>query len=428
MSPTRRSFIKTGTISLAALGLRPVAKAAPAAAVPGPSAPLPPQELENLVKGVEPLGPSDYAARIERAKRLMTEKGLDAIFIGGGTNLVYFTKVRWWLSERVFGLVLSPKKDPIWVCPAFEAPRAQELVPAGQVIRTWEEHESPYALIGGVLKDIGASTGKLAAAPDLRAFEVFGLRRTLTGAQIVDGAPITEGCRGTKTAKEIAYMDLANRITKIAYREGFKTLREGMAARDLAGAIAAATQKLGSSGGGGPQFGPNTAFPHGSQVPRTLTPGDCVLVDGGCSVEGYSSDVTRTVVFGKPSDKQRRVWDIVKKAQDAALQAARPGATCESVDAAARKVIEDGGYGPGYKYFAHRLGHGIGMEGHEYPYLVKGNTLKLEPGMTFSNEPGIYIYGEFGIRTEDCMVVTETGARLLGGMPALSIEEPSGPA
>jgi Xaa-Pro dipeptidase len=200
-----------------------------------------------------------------------------------------------------------------------------------------------------------------------------------------------------------------------------------MSTRDLAGAISQATQKLGSSGGGGPQFGPNTAFPHGSQVQRTLTAGDAVLVDGGCAVEGYRSDVTRTVIFGQPSDKQRRVWDIVKKAQDAALKAAKPGATCESVDAAARKVVEDAGYGPGYKYFAHRLGHGIGMEGHEYPYLVKGNTLKLEPGMTFSNEPGIYIYGEFGIRIEDCMVITENGARHLGGLEAVSIEKPFGP-
>ena len=420
MSPTRRSFIKAGAISVAALGLGQADAAKR-------DSPLQGQPLENLVKGVEPLGPADYAARVEKAKGLMAANRFDALFVGGGTNLLYFTKVGWWLSERVFGVVLSPKKDPIWVSPAFEAPRAQELVPAGQEIRTWQEHESPYALIGGVLKDIGAATGRLAAAPDLRAFEVFGLRRTLTGAEIVDGAPVTEGCRGTKTAKEIAFMDLANRITKIAYREGFKTLREGMSPRDLGGAIAAATQKLGSQGGGGPQFGPNTAFPHGSQVPRTLQPGDCVLVDGGCSVEGYRSDVTRTVVFGRPSDKQRRVWDIVKKAQDAALAAARPGATCESVDAAARKVVEDAGYGPGYKYFAHRLGHGIGMEGHEYPYLVKGNALRLEPGMTFSNEPGIYIYGEFGVRTEDCMVVTESGARVLGGMAAVSIEEPIGP-
>lgn len=419
MSPTRRSFIKTGTISLAALGLGPV-KAAP-------PAPDPSQELKSLATGVEPLTPEDYALRREKAKRLLSEAGLDAIFIGAGTNLLYFTKVGWWLSERVFGVVLSPKKDPIWVCPAFEVKRAEELVPAGQEIRTWEEHENPYMTIGGVLKDIGAATGNLGTAPDLRAFEVHGLRRTLGAVQVVDGAMVTEGCRGTKTAKEIAYMDLANRIIKLAYREGFKTFREGMSTRDLAGAIATATQKLGSAGGGGPQFGPNTAFPHGSQVQRSLTPGDAVLVDGGCGIEGYHSDVTRTVVFGKPSDKQRRVWDIVKRAQDAALKAAKPGATCESVDAAARKVIVDAGYGPGYTFFAHRLGHGIGMEGHEYPYLVKGNTLKIEPGMTFSNEPGIYIYGEFGIRTEDCMVVTENGARLLGGMEAASIEEPFGP-
>ena len=197
------------------------------------------------------------------------------------------------------------------------------------------------------MKDLGASTGKLGTAPDLRAFEIHGLRRTLTGIEIVDGAPVTEGCRGVKTAKEIAYMDLANKITKLAYREGFKTLREGMTTRDLAMAIAGATQKLGSQGGGGPQFGPNTAFPHGSQVPRNLI-GDAVLVDGGCAIEGYRSDVTRTVVFGKPTDKQKKVWDIIRKSQKAALAAARPGATCESVDRAARKVVEDAGFGPGY--------------------------------------------------------------------------------
>ena len=418
MPLTRRSFIKTGTVSLAALSLGPSTRAAAAAGSP--------QELKNLAAGVQPLGPEDYAARRDKARRLLAENKLDAIFIGGGTNLVYFTKVGWWTSERVFGVVLSKKADPVWVCPAFEVERAKELVPAGQEIRVWEEHESPYATIGGVMKDLGAAGGKLGTAPDLRAFEVHGLRRTLPALEIVDGAAVTEGCRGVKTAKEIAFMDLANRITKLAYREGFKSLRAGMTTRDLAGAISAATQKLGSQGGGGPQFGPNTAFPHGSQVQRTLAEGDAVLVDGGCAIEGYRSDITRTVVFGAPSDKQRRVWDIVRKAQKAALAAARPGATCESVDRAARKVVEDAGFGPGYKYFAHRLGHGIGMEGHEYPYLVKGNTLKLEPGMTFSNEPGIYIYGEFGIRTEDCMVVTEDGARHLGDLEAESIDRPIG--
>jgi Xaa-Pro dipeptidase len=418
MSLTRRSFIKTGTVSLAALSLDPRASAAPAS---GPG-----QELKNIAAGVEPLTPEDFAARRENARRLLAGQGLDALFVGGGTNLLYFSKVGWWLSERVFGVLLSRKHDPIWVCPSFEVERAKELVPAGQEIRTWEEHESPYALIGGVMKDLGASTGKLGTAPDLRAFEIHGLRRTLTGIEIVDGASVTEGCRGVKTAKEIAYMDLANKITKLAYREGFKTLREGMTTRDLAMAIAGATQKLGSQGGGGPQFGPNTAFPHGSQVARNLQSGDAVLVDGGCAIEGYRSDITRTVVFGKPTDKQKKVWDIVRNAQKAALAAARPGATCESVDRAARKVVEDAGFGPGYKYFAHRLGHGIGMEGHEYPYLVRGNTLKIVPGMTFSNEPGIYIYGEFGIRTEDCLVVTESGARHLGGLEADSIDRPIG--
>jgi Xaa-Pro dipeptidase len=418
MPLTRRSFIRTGTVSLAALSFGPAARAGTRAEGA--------QELKNLAAGIQPLGPEDYAARRDKAGRLLAANKLDAIFIGGGTNLLYFTKVGWWLSERVFGVVLSQKKDPVWVCPAFEVERAKELVPAGQEIRVWDEHESPYALIGGVMKDLGAAAGRLGTAPDLRAFEVHGLRRTLATLEIADGAAVTEGCRGVKTEKEIAYMDLANRITKLAYREGFKTLRAGMTTRDLAGAIAAATQKLGSQGGGGPQFGPNSAFPHGSQVPRTLAEGDVVLVDGGCGIEGYRSDVTRTVVFGRPSDKQRKVWDIVRKAQKAALAAARPGATCESVDRAARQVVEDAGFGPGYKFFAHRLGHGIGMEGHEYPYLVKGNTLKLEPGMTFSNEPGIYIYGEFGIRIEDCLVVTADGARHLGGLEAVSIEEPIG--
>lgn len=219
-------------------------------------------------------------------------------------------------------------------------------------------------------------------------------------------------------------MELANKITKLAYQQGFKSLKEGMSTGDLSSAISAAHRQMGVSGSGGPQFGLNTAFPHGSRVVRTLKEGDAVMVDGGCNIEGFSSDVTRTVVFGRPTDRHRQVFDIVKKAQMAALKAARPGVPCEQVDAAARKVVEDAGFGPGYKYFAHRVGHGIGMEGHEYPYLVKGNQLKLEPGMTFSDEPGIYIYGEFGIRTEDCFVVTQDGARFLGGMEALAIDQP----
>lgn len=414
---SRRHFLKVGGLSVSLVGIaESVFSQAPAAKPQG--------KLESLTAGVKPLGPEDYALRVEKAQKIMADRKIDGLLLTGGTNLVYFTTVRWGVSERTFGAVLTRTGAPVWVCPAFELERAKELIPPGQEIRIWEEHESPYKIIGGILTDQGAKAGRLGIGPSTNAFVFYGIRQDAPALDLVDGAIVTEGCRGVKTAKEIAFLDLANRITKLAYVEGFKSIKEGMSQRDLAAAISAAHQKLGANGSGGPQFGPGTAFPHGTRVPRALQKGDPIMVDGGCSVEGFSSDVTRTVVFGGASDKQRKVWDIVKKSQDAALKAARPGAACETVDAAARKVVEDAGYGPGYKYFAHRVGHGIGMEGHEYPYLVKGNALKMEPGMTFSNEPGIYIYGEFGIRTEDCMVVTGDGARLLGGLPAVSIDKP----
>lgn len=415
---TRRNFLKIGGISITTFGFlnRMFGQSGQAEASP----------LKNMVAEVKPLTAEDFAARLEKARKLMAEHKMDGLFLEGGVNLQYFTNVNWWRSERTFGAVLNRKGAPIWICPAFELQRAKELIQENQEIRTWEEHESPYRLIAGIMKDLGAAGGPLAVDPSMREFIYYGLRQDAPQLGLVDGAGITEGCRGVKTEKEIAYMDLANKITKLAYREGFKQLREGMNARDLAAAISNAHQQMGVSGGGGPQFGPNTAFPHGSQVVRNLGRGDVVLVDGGCAVEGFRSDITRSIVFGTPSEKQRKVWDVVKRAQAAALKAARIGATSESVDLAARRLVEEAGFGPDYKYFVHRVGHGIGMEGHEYPYLVRGNKLELQPGMTFSNEPGIYIYGEFGVRIEDCMVVTEDGGRFLGGLEATAIDQPFG--
>lgn len=413
---SRRDFVKIGSLSIIPFGFTKRLFSKPETASQA--------KFENMVAGVKPLAPEDYEHRLERAQRLLASHKIDGLFLTGGANLVYFTSVNWGTSERTFGALLNLKKKPVWVCPAFELDRAKELIPEGQQIRVWEEDESPYKLISEIMKTLGARSGRLALSPSANSFVFFGLRKDAPSLELVDGAAISEECRGTKTEKEIAYMDLANKITKLAYREGFKHLREGMSPRDLFSIINATHQQMGVSGGGGPQFGPNTAFPHGSRAFRTLHEGDVVMVDGGCSVEGYRSDVTRTIVFGRPSDKQRTVWDIVKKAQSEALKASRPGASCEEADRAARKVIEEAGFGPGYRYFSHRLGHGIGLEGHEYPYLVKGNKLKLQPGMTFSDEPGIYISGEFGIRTEDCMVITEAGARFLGGMEAVSIEIP----
>ncbi len=413
---SRRGFLKVGGLSISALGF--------VNSLFSSTLQSQQSKLSNMVAGVKPLGPEDYESRLEKATKLMAEQNLDGLFISGGSDLAYFTNVNWFISERTFGTILNKKGKPIWVWPAFEAESARELIPKDQELRTWEEHESPFKLIAGVMKDLGVSQGTLGIGPSTRSFIIYGLRRDAPGLELVNGAVVTDGCRAVKSEKEIAYMDLANKITKLAYKEGFKQLREGMSPRDLSSAISAAHQHMGVSGGGGPQFGPSSAFPHGSRVPRTLKEGDTVLVDGGCSVEGYRSDVTRTIVFGKPSEKQRAVWDVVKKAQSEALKAVRPGVACEEIDRVARKVIEDAGYGPGYKYFTHRLGHGIGLDGHEYPYLVKGNQLKLQPGMTFSDEPGIYIYGEFGVRHEDCFVVTEDGGRFLGGMEALSIDRP----
>jgi len=418
MKVSRREFFKIGGLSIGAFGFAESLISKPLRTSES--------QLKNMVADVKPLTSLDYELRLERAKLLMRENDIDGLLLTGSTNLLYFTNVRWGRSERTFGAVLSQKKDPIWICPGFEKKRAEERIPKGNEIRTWEEHENPFRLIAGIMEDLGAKTGKLGLGPTIRSFVYHGLRKDAPNLQLVDGAVVTEGCRGIKTEKEIAYMDLANKITKLAYREGFNNLQEGMTRANLGGIIRTAHQKMGVSGGGGPLFGSSSAFPHGTLTERWLQDGDIILVDGGCSVEGYRADVTRTIVFGKPSDRQKMVWDVVRRAQVAAHKAVRPGVPCEEIDRAARKIVEDSGFGPDYKYFTHRVGHGIGMEGHEYPYLVRGNKLKLQPGMTFSNEPGIYIYGEFGVRIEDCFVVTEDGARFLGGMESTAIDKPFG--
>ncbi len=417
MSFSRRTFIKIGGVSLSAFGLVSNVFANSNTEQQG--------KLKNMVSGVTPLSKEDYQKRLEQAKKLMKKHKIDGLLLTGSTNLRYFTNTSWGRSERTFGAILNTKGDPIWICPRFEMEKAKERLAPGSDIRTWEEHESPFRLIGDVMKGLGASTGRLGIGPTIRNFIVEGLKKD-TRLNIVDGSIIPESCRIIKTEKEIGYMDLANKITKLAYKEGFKKLHAGMTTGELGGYFRKAHSEMGVSGGAGAQFGQNSAYPHGSRVRRTLEEGGIVLVDGGCGVEGFRSDVSRTVVLGKASDKKRKVFDIVRKAQVAAHNAIRPGVACEEIDIAARKVVEDAGYGPGYKYFAHRLGHGIGMEGHEYSYLVRGNKVKLKPGMTFSNEPGIYIYGEFGVRIEDCFVVTETGAKYLGGMESESIDKPFG--
>jgi len=413
MTPNRRDFIKLGALSTVALSSKASLALNHDQDTPG----LP------HAKQAKPITREEYLQRHETARRYMRDAAIDAIFVTGGSSLSYFTGSQWGISERLFALVFPQKGELAWIVPAFEKGRALEQIKFGNDVRTWEEDESPYQLAAAILKDRGISTGQIGIEETVRFAFSNGLAKASPALKLISADPVTARCRRVKSAHEIELMRLANRITLKAFEVGARSLQEGMTQGELGAKIAGAHQQMGTRGGALVLFAENAALPHGTINPQKLKQGDVVLMDGGCSVEGYASDVTRTTVFGKPTDKQRRVWDVVKQAQAAALKTARPGVACEDVDHAARKVIEDAGFGPGYKYFTHRLGHGIGLDGHEWSYLVKGNKTKLEPGMSFSDEPGIYIPGEFGIRLEDVMVITETGAELLTGQ-ASSIENP----
>lgn len=372
-------------------------------------------ELLSRTADLEPVPQSEYAARLETLWKKLHDLKVAAFVAEAGPTLEYFTGASWWRSERIFAAVIGVDRPPIFACPGFEEGRAREkIVAKDSEVRVWQEHESPYALLGEILSDIGIRNGVVALEPTSRFFLVDGLRTECPTLTVRNGNEISEACRIAKTPLEIGYMRLANEITKAAYDAAFKGLEEGMQERDLASRISKAHSKLGTRGGAMVLFGPSSALPHGSKEARTLGPGDVVLVDGGCSINGYQSDVTRTVVYGEASPKHHEIWDTVLNAQSAVLELARPGLECQELDRAARKITTEAGYGPDYRYFTHRLGHGIGLEGHEPPYIVEGNTLELQPGMTFSDEPGLYFPGKWGLRIEDILAITSDGAEVLG--------------
>jgi Xaa-Pro dipeptidase len=346
--------------------------------------------------------------------------------LGPGSSLTYFTGAEWWLSERFFGTVLFQAGDPVWVTPAFEKDRALEQIRIGADVRAWEEDASPWRLVAGALEDRGVATGRVGIEEMMPFAFSDGIVQAAPAARLTSGTPVTAGCRMVKDAHERALMHRASEITRRAHRAVLASLKEGTTVEEARAWCAAAHRRLGVKGGALVLFGKDAAFPHGTASPQALGPGDVVLIDGGGSLHGYSSDITRTGVFGAPpTDRQRRIWDLVRKAQSAAFDAARPGVECQTVDAAARRVIEEGGFGPGYRYLTHRIGHGIGLDGHEWPYLVRGNTTKLAPGMTFTDEPGVYIPGELGIRHEDTLIVTEDGCDNLGGAWSGTPEDPA---
>lgn len=382
--------------------------------------------LKPMTADVQAITADERAARIEKARALMAEHRLGAIYLEGSSSLFYFTGVRWGLSERTFVCVIPAKGDLAWVCPAFEEERARELVGGTADVRVWEEDESPYRQIANILKDRGVATGRVGVEERLRFFIYSGVRAEAPAIDFTDAQPVTAGCRMIKSPAELALMQKASDITIEAFRAAFTTFREGMTQGDLRANIQAAHRALGApDGGASVSFGMFTAFPHGSIEPQQLKVGDVIQVDGGCGIDGYRSDITRTTVFGTPTARQTEIWNLEKAAQAAAYAVVKPGVPCEAVDAAARKVITDAGFGPDYKVpgLPHRTGHGIGLDGHEWTNFVRGNTTPLAPGMCFSNEPMIAIYGEFGIRLEDCLYVTEDGAQYFS-QPSPAIDQP----
>jgi Xaa-Pro dipeptidase len=423
---TRRGFLKSAA-AISSLALVPGSKAA--AAPPQSTSKADFSGLKPLGTRITPITSDEFRARLDRAQHLMNElkPNFDALFFAPGTSLYYFTGIRWGLSERLVGLVLPRAGKPVLVCPGFEEGRLREQLRYPIEIRVWQEDESPTKLAAEALAEQGVRTGRLGVEETAYFTYSDHLRAAAPGFEYVSADPVTIACRGRKSPHELQLMRLACEATFAVYKPVFAALREGMSQEDIAHMVEAGFSKMGLRGGALVLLGASAALPHGTKKPQKLKEGDVVLIDGGCGVDGYASDVTRTGIFGKPSDKIARAYELNRKAQDAALDAARAGRLSGTVDDAARALIVNGGYGPGYKYFTHRLGHGIGLDGHEHPYLVKGSTTNLEPGMTFSNEPGIYVPGEFGMRCEDDMVIMPDGpAQLLTPNFAVSLEKPMG--
>jgi len=425
MSIKRRDFLSLGAATLATGMLADLSSCRPVTEKDGVNS----MGLKPITGDVVPISKSEREARIAKAQRLLTENKMDALILESGTSLRYFTGISWWPSERTMVAVIPTKGDIKYVCPAFEEARFREQITIGSKVYTWQEDESPYSLISTAIKDSGIAFGAVGIEENVRFFIADGIRKDAPNLNYVSGDPVTIPCRLIKSPAEIKLMQKANDITLAAIKHGVRRLKEGMTQNELAAIIMDAQGQLGGAADFALcLFGTSSAFPHGSKQPQTLKEGDIVLMDCGCVLEGYNSDITRTVVFGaEPTKRQQQIWDLEKRAQDAGFAAAKIGAPCEVVDAAARKVITDAGFGPDYKLpgLPHRTGHGIGMDGHEWGNMLKGNKLLLQPGMCFSIEPTIAIPGEFGVRLEDCVYMTEEGPKWFS-KTSKSLEEPFG--
>ena len=403
--PTKRQLLK-------AAALLAVTPALPLRAVAASPAKAEDKQPKSLLAGVQPISVSERKARVARAQELMQKYGIDAIVLEPGAAMLYFTGIRWWRSERLTCVVIPKRGDFAVVTPFFEEPSVRESMTFGDDVRTWNEHESPFARVAGVLKDRGIKSGTVGLEATVRWFVADGIREALPAFKLVSADPITRGCRMVKSPAELALMKKANEITLTAYGMVWDQLRPGMTPADVNQKMREAQTALGGQGVWTMAlFGEASAYPHGTDQPQQIREGQIVLMDCGCSVEGYQSDISRTFVYGEPTKKQRDVWQLVREGQNVAFEAAKLGAAAGSVDDAVRAFYLKNGFGPDYRLpgLSHRTGHGIGMEGHEPVNFVRGEQTELAPGMCFSNEPGLYIPGEFGVRLEDCLYMTEDG-------------------
>ncbi|MGF7147193.1 Xaa-Pro dipeptidase [Sphingomonas zeicaulis] len=415
LPPSRRAFL-TGALAAGAVAVLPARGRTETAA------------LAPITGKAVPITPTERASRLARAQALMAANDIGAVLIEPGASLTYFTGVRWWRSERLTAAILPAEGEPLIVTPFFEEPSVRESLAIPAEIRTWQEDESPFAPIADWMRKRGLQSKALGIEETVRQFAIAGLGSALPGLETVSANPVVRGCRMIKSPAEIALMQLAADVTLAAYAHTYPRIKAGMTPADIGALMNAATKAL----GGEPEFslvllGEASAYPHGSGKPQQVREGEVVLMDCGCTVEGYQSDISRSFVFGTPTAEQRRVFDQVRQGQQIAFAAMKPGAPAGSVDDAVRRHYEKIGYGPRYRLpgLSHRTGHGIGLDGHEPVNFVHGEATPLAAGMCFSNEPGLYLPGRFGIRLEDCVYMTAEGPRWFS-TPPTSIERPFG--
>lgn len=384
-------------------------------------------DLTSMTDDIKPIDKLDFENRHNRARSLMQKQGIDVLFLGGSNNLYYFSGVKMGGHDRLFAMLLPQEGTPAFICPDFELPSALERIKYGEEdIRTWEEHEDPFKLTANILREKGLTKGVIGVDEYLPFWHYYRLAQIELQAQYRNADEITHEMRAVKSSKEISLIRRAVEITIETYKVSIKTIHPGMSQSEFRRNFALAASKLGATGSGSASFGPTSSFVHGSIVEYPLKEGMVILMDCGCRVDNYTSDVSRTITFGKPSDKVLKAWETVLRAQLAGIKAVRPGAACQEVDRTIRKVLEEAGYGPGYKNLGHRVGHGIGLDVHEGPWLVEGDTTPMKVGMTFAFDGAVYFPGEFGIRLEDDVVVTEDGCEVLGNCLSSEIDKPFG--